>query len=304
MSFLALAIVFVLEQLQPLDYTRWIKRPFAAWLDFLERNGNAGDSRHGVLVVAIAVGLPFLAVLALYWGAAEAGAFPAFLLAVVVLYGVMGFRQFSHFYTDIQTALRMEDPARALALLAEWRGESLSRHGTPDIARIAIETALVAAHRHVFAVLLWFVLLGPAGAVLYRVSHLCAELLFERRRPEDSILFHVARQWFAIMEWLPARVTAAVFAVVGNFEDALYCWRTLAPRWRDRAQGIVLASGAGALGVRLGFAVFEDEEDDEASVTGEVADLEFMQSAIGLVWRAIALWLLLLLVLGLVRLTG
>ncbi|MDR2689399.1 MAG: CobD/CbiB family protein [Azoarcus sp.] len=303
MSFLALVVVFVLEQLQPLDYTRWIRRPFAAWLGFLERHGNAGAYRHGVLVVAIAVGLPFLAVFALCWGAAEAGAFPAFLLTVAVLYGVLGFRQFSHFYTDIQTALRMEDTARALALLAEWRGETLPRHGTPDIARLAIETALVAAHRHVFAVLLWFVLLGPAGAVLYRGSHLCAELLSERQRPEDAAFRHFAQQWFAVMEWLPARVTAAAFAVVGNFEDALYCWRTLASRWRDRAQGIVLASGAGALGVRLGFAVFEGEDID-APVTGEAADLEFMQGAIGLVWRAIALWLLLLLVLGLVRLTG
>jgi cobalamin biosynthesis protein CobD/CbiB len=59
----------------------------------------------------------------------------AFLLNVLALYLTLGFRQFSHFYTDIQLALRLGDVARARALLsngkerafppmtrASWRG--------------------------------------------------------------------------------------------------------------------------------------------------------------------------------------
>jgi cobalamin biosynthesis protein CobD/CbiB len=57
----------------------------------------------------------------------------------------------------------------------------------------------------------------------------------------------------------PARLTALSFAIVGDFEDAIYCWRTQAKTWAAEAggehAGIVLASGAGALGVLLGGSV-------------------------------------------------
>ena len=48
------------------------------------------------------------------------------------------------------------------------------------------------------------------------------------------------------------RLSAVGFAIAGNFEDAISAWRTQARSWIDQGQGIVLASGAGALGVRLG----------------------------------------------------
>ena len=106
------------------------------------------------------------------------------------------------------------------------------------------------------------------------------------------------------------RITAAGFAIVGNFEDAVYCWRTQANKWPDSLSGsgigIVLASGAGALGVRLGMPVVEAGEiADRAEIgTGDEADVEFMQSAVGLVWRALLLWLLLLLLLGFANMVG
>jgi cobalamin biosynthesis protein CobD/CbiB len=105
---------------------------------------------------------------------------------------------------------------------------------------------------------------------------------------------------------LPSRATAFAFAIVGDFEDALYCWRTQAGQWPDRNAGIVLASGAGALGVRLGLPLVEGAEVDEGAELGlgDPADVDFMQSAVGLVWRATVLWMLLLLLLGLASLAG
>ncbi|MDR2164708.1 MAG: CobD/CbiB family protein [Zoogloeaceae bacterium] len=303
MRLLILIVVFLLEQAWPLDYARWISTPFAAWAGFLEKRCNAGDYGHGVLAGAIAILAPVGIVGAAWWSVNAVGKLSAFLLGVAVLYCVMGFRQFSHFYTDVQIALRLENIDRARDQLGAWRGETLSRCGIADIARISIETALVAAHRHVFAILFWFALLGPVGAVLYRCSHLLAETWTPARNGE--VFSRFARQWFAVVDWLPARVTAMAFAVVGNFEDAVYCWRHQATRWRDAATGVVLASGGGALGVRLGLSSSpETPEDADLFGTGAPADVEFMQGAIGLVWRAIALWLLVLCVLGLVRLTS
>ncbi|MDR1349625.1 MAG: CobD/CbiB family protein [Zoogloeaceae bacterium] len=310
MSFFTLIVVFLLEQLQPLNYPRWVARPVRAWMAFWARRVDAGKYPQGVLGAVLTVFAPVLSLGVVYALFYRASVLLAFLLNVLALYLTLGFRQFSHFYTDIQLALRLGDVARARALLAEWRSESVTADDTGELARMAIETALTSAHRHVFAVLLWFVLLpGPLGAVLYRLSHLLCENWCARGE-----FGRFARQLFWVLDWLPARVTAVVFAGMGNFVDALYCWRRYATRWYDPGLGIVIASGAGALGVRLGLGVPETaiwpgdasrkDSNNGDSGTGEAADVEFMQSAVGLVWRAIVLWLLLLLLLGLARLAA
>lgn len=316
MSLFSLVVALLLEQLRPLPYQQLVYRPLAKLADFLEERFNAGTAKQGALAWLLAVGGLTLIAGIVFSLLCQINLFLAWSWNVFVLYLTMGFRQFSHYYTDIQLALRMGDLSHARRLLAEWRGLSADNLSSAEIARLAIEEALGASHRHVFGVLVWFVLLpGPCGAVLYRASAFFSAYwggrqptLF-RERIEDVEFgeFGIfAKQFFAIVDWLPLRVTAAGFAIVGDFEDAIYCWRTQAKQWSDDALGIVLASGAGALGVRLGLPVLESGElAGHAELgMGEEADVDFMQSAVGLVWRALVLWLLLLLLLGLASLVG
>jgi cobalamin biosynthesis protein CobD/CbiB len=231
----------------------------------------------------------------------------AWALNVGVLYLTMGFRQFSHYYTDIQLALRLGDLERARHLLSEWQGRATYNLGSEDIARLSIEGALGASHRHVFGVLVWFVILpGPCGALLYRLSAVIAERWGVKKSPENNDFSIFPVQVFGMIDWLPLRATASAFAIVGDFEDAVYCWRTQPQQWPDRDLGIVLASGAGALGVQLGSPVADGVEvSDRAELgLGDPADVDFMQSAVGLVWRATVLWMLLLFLLGLASLVG
>lgn len=307
MSLLSLIAVFLLEQLKPLPYRRLVADPVRAFADFVESRVNAGEYKHGVLAWLVIVLPPVLLTAGLYAALYRVNPVLAWGLNVVVLYLTMGFRQFSHHYTEIQLALRMGDLDRARQLLAEWQGRSTQGLSSGDVARFAIEHALVASHRHVFAVLVWFVLMpGPSGAVLYRLSALVAE----RWREGDNLALgdfvKFSQRAFSIIEWLPLRATAAAFAIVGDFEDAVFCWRTQADLWADRDLGIVLASGAGGLGVQLGMPVVESGEVTDRSELGigEPADVDFMQSAVGLVWRAILLWMLLLFLLGLATLVG
>ncbi|MFN4340720.1 MAG: CobD/CbiB family protein [Azonexus sp.] len=307
MSLLSLIAVFLIEQLQPLDYRRIVAEPLAAWADFVESQFNAGAYRHGVLAWCVAVLLPVVLVGVVYGGLYALNPVFALLMNVGVLYLTMGFRQFSHHYTEIQMALREEDLPRARQLLEAWQGRSAYNLGSGDIARLSIEGALAASHRHVFAVLLWFVLLpGPCGAVLYRLALIVRERWATKGGESGKDFATFSAQSFSIIDWLPVRVTAAAFAIVGDFEDAAYCWRTQADAWPDRDLGIVLAAGAGALGVQLGQPVVDGVElADRAELgLGEPADADFMQSAVGLVWRATVLWMLLLFLLGLASLVG
>ena len=296
MSLLSLIVTLLIEQFRPLDYARWIATPLRALADLCERNVNAGTYGQGVLGWSLIAGIGTLAAAIVFFLLDRANPLLALAWNVVVLYVTMGFRQVSHFFTDIHVALRMGELERARAILGEWRGRSASGLASSDIARLAIEEALVASHRNVFAVIFWFVVLpGPCGAVLYRVSEQLARTWRADAHGEAFAAF--AQQAFAWIDWLPQRITAVCFAIVGDFEDAVYCWRTQAERWANHGAGIILSSGAGALGVRLGMPVVESGELTERPDIGlgEEADVDFMQSTIGLVWRALVVWLLILL---------
>ena len=254
----------------------------------------------------VGVALPSVLVLALQGFAHWSSGVLALLFGVAVLYLTMGFRQFSHHYTAIQLALRSGEIGQARQLLYQWRGIDAERLSSGEVARLAIEIALVASHRHVFAPLILFAVLGPAGAVLYRLAGHFAQVWAARDDTAEDAFGDFARRAFAVIDWIPVRMTAASFAIVGNFEDAVFCWRTQAARWRDEAGGILLAAGAGALGVRLGMSVgSEDGLGDRPELgVGDDADVDFMQSAVGLVWRTLVMALLLLTLLGIASWAG
>jgi len=114
--------------------------------------------------------------------------------------------------------------------------------------------------------------------------------------------------WFAarafhVIDWIPQRLTAFVFAIVGDFEDALFCWRSQAGAWLRPEEGIVLASGAGALGVRLGepIAAGAGWLDRPVLGVGEPAREDALASLAGLLWRALIVWLVVYLLVAAIR---
>lgn len=297
MSFFSLLCVLAIEQFKALPAARVLAGQ-GAFAEFIEMHCNGGQYRHGVIAWGLGAALPAVLVGALGLAADAAHSLAGFAFAVLVLYFTVGFRQFSHFFTDIQLALRLDELDRALQVLADWQGRSAMRYVTGDVVRIAIERGVVAAYRHVFAPIFWFVLIGPAGAVLYRFSLVAAE----RWRAEGGEYAEAGRFGefsglvVEVLDWLPVRISALTFAIVGDFEDAIYCWRTQATQWPESASGILLSSAAGALGVRLGSPLPDDlgiEPRPELGL-GDDADIEHMQSATGLIWRAQVLSLLLL----------
>jgi len=296
-TLISIVIALVLEQVQALPVQRALREPLARLAAFLEDKFNDGGHRHGAIAWGLGVALPASLVSLLHALLLIYQPLLGFLLGIAVLYLTVGFRQFSHFFTSIHLALRQGEIDQARSLLAQWRGRSGDRLTGSEVARLAIEEALLASHRHVFAPLLWFAVLGPAGALFYRLAHSFDEQWGHRGEIEFGEFGQFAHRAFAVIDWLPLRVTAASFAVVGDFEDAVHCWRTQAVRWPEAGSGILLASGAGALGVRLGMPVHEavqeaGEPGDRPELgLGEDADPDFMQSTIGLVWRSLVLGL-------------
>ncbi len=303
MTFLSLIVALLMEQVRPFD-----GKTFAfmwGYFDWLKMHLTTGEWRHGILAWLIAVLPPTLVAGLVTLLLHKLNPVAGWAWNVFVLYLTMGFRQFSHAYTSIDKALKEGDLQKARELLGAWRGASAAEYNAEQISRVSIELGLVYSHTYVFGVIFFFAAFGPMGAVLYRLATALNDEW--NKYPEEAghlgkFSFHA----FEIIDWIPSRLTALSFAIVGDFEDALYCWRTQALSWKPIAHGILLASGAGALGVRLGDALPEDGLKVYRPLMGmgDEADSAYMQSTVGLLWRCLLLWLLLILLLTIANLLG
>ena len=300
MSVLAIIAALAIEQWRPLGGRKTVAGALASGVTWLERSFNAGERHHGVIAWVIAVVPAVIIAAALHYALLAVSPLLAFAFNVGALYLTLGFRQVSHYFTDLQVAVKAGDIDRARALLDEWRGASGVVRSREEVIRLAIEEALLASHRNVFGVLLWYMLLpGPSGAILYRLA------VFIAWRWRDLGAFgRFASRAFYYLEWPAVRLTAAAFAVVGDFEDAVYCWRTQARNWLDPNAGVILAAGAGAMGVRLGMPVQEVEgmQPRPELGVGDAAEGPFLDSTVGLLWRSVVVWIFTLLVVSVARL--
>ena len=266
------------------------------------------------------------------------------LLTIGVLYLTIGIRQFSHFYSKIRLALMAGDDAKARTALVEWLHEEAELTGyrgniqvaqlsETQLIRQALEMAIVSSLRYVFAGLFWFLLfapfkLGVAGVVFYRLADLLARRWHLRAEGKQDAYTVYARKMMNWIEFLPARCAAVIFAVVGNFEEAMYAWRTQSDSLRQLgetdAAAVTLTSGAGALGVTLREGVTQRTRDmmDEHELalygedvelkanevkhagqigTGPNPDVRSLNSGVGLFWRATIFVLLGLMLLTLAK---
>ncbi|HUF19788.1 MAG TPA: CobD/CbiB family protein [Burkholderiales bacterium] len=297
MSFLSLLATLLIEQVRPLNPRCTVFGLFGRYASNLSRHFNAGERQQGMVAWLLGV-LPWVVLSwIVFYLLLSISVLLAWAWNVAVLYVMMGFRQFSHGFTAITEALREGDLDRARAELSEWRTEPPDEYNSTEIAKVAIEEGLVGAHRHVFGVILWFLVLpGPAGAVLYRLSAVLHERWGRSTDEELGEFGAFARRAFELIDWIPVRVTGISFAIAGDFEDAIYCWRAQAQAWMNPDQGIVLASGAGALGVRLGETLHHHGTVSFRPEIGlgDEADANYMASATGLVWRALVTWMLII----------
>ena len=304
MTFFSLLFALIAEQYKPVEKNHWVHRITHGWLDFIVKNIDTGAERSGRLACVAALIPPVVLVLAIHIVLLATQPMLAFIWSVLIVYLFLGFRQFSHPFTAIHEALLERDLDTARQLLAEWQGAGVNTEtmSESEVIRLTLEQAIIGAHRHVFGPIFWFMLpFGPAGVVLYRLSELAAQ-----RWPAQasSSLGSAARSLFQIIDWIPVRLTAIGFAIVGNFEDAIYGWRFHLRKWSNELEAIILAAGAGALGVRLGAPLPEPDSDEALRMAesgeppiydlGIEASLRRLRSAVGLVWRAVILWLTLI----------
>ncbi len=285
---------------------RWLKEPrrwhplagFGRWAGWLEGSLHGASRLRGALALVLAVAPPVLLAVAglrllgdLSW-AAEA----------VLLYLAIGAASLGQHAAAVADALEDDDLGQARRAVGCIVSRNTSNLDHAGVSRAAVESVLENGNDAVFGALFWFFVAGAPGAVAYRLAN-TLDAMWGYKNERYLHFGWAAARLDDVLNWLPARLTALTYALLGKTSNALRCWRSQAPAWDSPNAGPVMAAGAGALGVRLGGAAVYHGEVEERPVLGEgdEATAAHIGRAVGLVQRGVWLWLGVFLLMGFIH---
>ena len=165
----------------------------------------------------------------------------AFVVAIVVLLYSLGRGEFGAGlggYVDASNANAWDDSIA----YAQGQGidcDAISKNDWPRLHEQMLEATAYQGFERLFAVLFWFIILGPLGALLYRLS-----FLYSQRYPGP-----VAHDWLWTLEWPAARVLGFSFAITGNFVGCINRWKGELSNLQTRTGKVIMQSALGALSV-------------------------------------------------------
>lgn len=225
----------------------------------LECRLNRHTLRHGRGVLGwLAAVVPLVLLAAVLCWQGQSGFFVfSMMLHAGLLYFSLGLRSLHDHTAPIALALQRNDLAAARELTGRIVSRDTQQAGPEDLAKAGVESLLENGNDAVFGTLFWFLVAGGPGALLFRLAN-TLDAMWGYRTAR-----FLEFGWFAArvddgLNWLPARLTALSYAVLGNTRLAWRCWRTQAPAWSSPNAGPVMAAGAGSLGLALGGAACYD----------------------------------------------
>lgn len=268
MKFLAILVGVAVElyvlQVQQLRQFGW----FARWTDLLMRNLQrlpGMDGRVGVLVIV----LP-LVFLVLYLDYALAKAIEAdtlfsifgFLFYTAVLIYGLGPRDPIRAVDDYMNCVEHADLRTAQVRAEQVLGQVITEPVAEYAARIK-EMLLIRVNDNIVGPIVWFVLIGPVGVVLFRLT--CE--LKDRFSTLQGGLAFASQELYHIVAWLPARVCAVSYAFAGSFVDTVANWRHVSDLWMADSNTLLVRSGVGSVGD------VNEQEDEELSALQSLANV-------------------------------
>ena len=263
----------------------------ADWIESRLNRAAGGVVEHrlrGALALLLAVGLPVSAVAA----AAYALPWTVAPVSVAALYLAIGAKSLWQHAQPIEAALAAGDLDRARALGARIVTRDLREAAPPAVARAAVESALENGNDAVFAALFWFALAGAPGVIAYRLAN-TLDAMWGNKTARYLHFGWAAARLDDVMNYVPARLTALTYALLGNTRTGLACWRAQARAWESPNAGPVMAAGAGALGLELGGAAryYGQLEQRPRLGIGKTPGAADIGRALRLVFAGIAAWI-------------
>jgi len=219
--------------------------------------------------------------------------------SVWALYFALGHKSLHEHLEPVAASLEAGDEAAARSLVARVVSRDAE---TLEVAPAAVESALENGNDGVFGALFWFAVAGAPGAILYRLAN-TLDAMWGYRNTRYRRFGWAAARLDDLLNYVPARLAGLTYALLGAAGPALRCWRVQAPVWDGINPGVVMAAGAGALGVRLGGPARYGGEWHNRPVLGlgEAPRAGDIRRALRLVRHGVILWLIVIAAVGVAR---
>ena len=264
----------------------------AVWLEARFNLDGRGRRLYGAAALALLV-LPGVALAGWLQQQPVVGA----LFSALVLYAAIGLNSLHQHAEPVAAALARDDLDAARAGVSMMVSRDTTALDAEGVSRATVESVLENGNDAVFGALFWFLVAGAAGALGYRLVN-TLDAMWGYKTSRYLRFGWAAARLDDALNFVPARLTALSYALLGRTRIALACWRAQAPAWDSPNAGPVMASGAGALGVRLGgAAVYHGQlEARPALGQGEAVQGGDIARALKLVRAGVGLWLALIVV--------
>lgn len=219
-----------------------------------------------------------------------------FIANTVLLYFAIGHKSLHEHAIAVLNALNKNDLTQAKL----FTSYIVSR----DIEAIepipaTIESVLENGNDGVFGVVLWFFIAGGAGAVGYRLVN-TLDAMWGYKSTRYLYFGWASARLDDVLNYVPARLTALTYTVLGHTKLAIHCWKNQAPLWDSPNAGPVMSAGAGALDIKLGGAArYHGEWHLRPHLgTDKAPTAHHILSALSLVRHGLYLWLIIALFIG------
>ncbi|MCK5356613.1 MAG: cobalamin biosynthesis protein [Methyloprofundus sp.] len=191
-------------------------------------------------------------------------------------------------YQALQSA-SLDEARQAIAMIVS---RETGQMDLQSIRKATIESTLENGADAVFAPIFWFILAGPTGAIVYRLSNTLDAMWGYKNKRYYYFGFAAARL-DDILNWIPARLTALSYLLLGNSAKAWRCYRLQSPHCESPNAGVVMSAGAGSLDVKLGGAAVYHGQIKNKPVLGteRMASNEDIKRANHLILLTCLLWL-------------
>jgi len=219
----------------------------------------------------------------------------SFALQSLILYFCLGYRSLCEHARAILAPLLANDLPEARRQVSKIVSRDTEKLDSAGITRATVESVLENGNDAVFASLFWFAVAGAPGALLHRLGN-TLDARWGYRTGDYLYFGRAAAQLDDILNWIPARLCAFSYALVGASSPAISCWRQQAPGAASPNAGPVMAAGAGALKIKLGGAAIYHGKREERPLLGcgaEVAPAD-IERTLALLHRALVLWVVII----------
>ncbi len=217
--------------------------------------------------------------------------------AVLVLYLCIGWQSLLSHAKAIINPLKKNDMQGARLATSMIVSRETAQLSETQIGVAATESVLENGADAIFSAIFWFLLLGVPGVVLYRLAN-TLDAMWGYKNTRYYYFGWAAARIDDVLNFIPARLTALSYMLLGNSRAAWQCWCKQGVNWKSPNAGPVMAAGAGALNVKLGGGSVYHGIYQERPVLGlssaADADRFAIQGACYLVDRVLALWLVVL----------